>query len=850
MKPLIQILLLALLLATGYTAKAQVMISQYIEGTGTTPKGIEVYNHTAYPIDFSVTPLEVYEGKDGAACTNLPGATVNSGVLMPFQVWVLGTSELTTFALNGSDISGTTTNGFDFTGNDALELYLGGVLIDAIGTCGSDPVTSWSGNGVSTAGQNIATKPGVCAGIINSWTDPSIRFETIGIGADMTGFGESPSCPTQECMHESFVNIPLASSNSYSVRTWTGDNGYDFTATDSRADQSINGKAITILNGLLTVTGVTGGIGALSLTTQRVFAGGSGTIDVTINGNSIGTIPYDSTIQTTTINGINISGLIDLEIVVGSSVDRIKIDDLKWTCYDSPVITSITSVSSLAYSVDCYATDNGTVNFTSAGVFAPGNTFTAELSDETGSFINYTEIGTLSLSGTDPSGTVPFTIPPNTTAGTNYRIRVVSDTPYSNVTDNGNDITINNTQPCIPIVPLEGALLINEFSNGPAGNEEYYELLVVGKCGDTVDLRGYILDDNNGEFGSEGLSPGHLKLSNHAQWSKVAVGSIIVIYYANDKNSKIPQDDPTDSDLDNVYIIPHTNTDLLKIYNDYPNSNDFSYGPAVSTSNAWATTMGLNNQNDAVQSRFPNGALFFGISYGNAMTGGPENMKLTNNSLASKNAYFVSGDFRNINNWRVGNAPLNETPGAANNAANQAWIDMLRDPLSSQCALIPLPITMTHFTGEYKNGEVELFWKAQTELNNDYYEIFHSEKGDHFKSIGTVNGAGTINSPKEYNFTHRTFKSGTHYYRLESVDYDGKIHDNGTISVQINRDDIRFDKHTQALHFPSKGEYHIYSSSGQKVLIVNNEAQTNFSRKGFFLVYNAGSGAVTKIVVQ
>src|SRR5690554_4487794 len=166
MKPLIQILLLALLLATGYTAKAQVMISQYIEGvTGTNHKGIEVYNYTAYPIDFSVTPLEIHQGTDGAACTILSGATVNSGVLAPFKVWVIGSTNLVASALNGSDISGTTVYGFGFNGNDALKLYLGGTLMDVIGTCGDNPTGgSWTGNVVSTADQNIAVKSGICTG--------------------------------------------------------------------------------------------------------------------------------------------------------------------------------------------------------------------------------------------------------------------------------------------------------------------------------------------------------------------------------------------------------------------------------------------------------------------------------------------------------------------------------------------------------------------------------------------------------------------------------------------------------------------------------------------------------------
>ncbi len=48
-------------------------------------------------------------------------------------------------------------------------------------------------------------------------------------------------------------------------------------------------------------------------------------------------------------------------------------------------------------------------------------------------------------------------------------------------------------------------LLINEFSQGSAGDKEYIELVVVGNrtCSKTtVDLRGWIFDDQNGWYGT------------------------------------------------------------------------------------------------------------------------------------------------------------------------------------------------------------------------------------------------------------------------------------------------------------------------------------------------------------
>lgn len=138
---------------------------------------------------------------------------------------------------------------------------------------------------------------------------------------------------TNTCFNESFANIPTSSSTSYSLRNWTGDDGFSIEATDARTDQTINGEAIFIRNGSLTINSVSGGIGTLTLTTQRIFSGGSGDLTVTVNSVSVGTIPYSATQQTASINNINVGGTFNIEISTPGNGDRVALDDLTWTCY-------------------------------------------------------------------------------------------------------------------------------------------------------------------------------------------------------------------------------------------------------------------------------------------------------------------------------------------------------------------------------------------------------------------------------------------------------------------------------------------------------------------------------------
>ncbi len=84
------------------------------------------------------------------------------------------------------------------------------------------------------------------------------------------------------------------------------------------------------------------------------------------------------------------------------------------------------------------------VPFTFQGACNPGNIFTAQLSDLSGSFTSPTVIGT--LPGT-MSGSIACTIPANTPDGTKYRIRVVSSNPAGISVNNLVDLSIHQAIP-------------------------------------------------------------------------------------------------------------------------------------------------------------------------------------------------------------------------------------------------------------------------------------------------------------------------------------------------------------------------------------------------------------------
>jgi hypothetical protein len=141
------------------------------------------------------------------------------------------------------------------------------------------------------------------------------------------------------------------------------------------------------------------------------------------------------------------------------------------------------SLSTTIPSVNYCSGATPTINYTSTGLtLNPGNVFTAELSDAAGSFATPTAIG--SVTSTNPTGTIPCTIPLSQVTGTGYRIRTTSSNVAFIGSDNGANITINTTvTPGISITASPGpAICLNQLTTftatttngGPSPTYQWY----------------------------------------------------------------------------------------------------------------------------------------------------------------------------------------------------------------------------------------------------------------------------------------------------------------------------------------------------------------------------------------
>jgi FlgD Ig-like domain len=97
------------------------------------------------------------------------------------------------------------------------------------------------------------------------------------------------------------------------------------------------------------------------------------------------------------------------------------------------------------------------------------------------------------------------------------------------------------------------------------------------------------------------------------------------------------------------------------------------------------------------------------------------------------------------------------------------------------------PVELTSFTAAVNNGAVELNWRTATETNNKGFEIERKQASTQWERIGYVEGNGTTTEPQTYTFKDNSVQTGSYYYRLKQIDFDGTFSYSKTVEAEINQ---------------------------------------------------------------
>jgi predicted extracellular nuclease len=149
----------------------ELFISEYLEGISNN-RAIEIYNGTGAPVSVDNYNVQIFFNGSTTA-----GLTLNlAGTVADGDVYVIAHAAAAPDIIARADQ--TNSSGW-FSGDDAVVLRRGTVVIDVIGQIGVDPGTEWGTGVTSTADNTLQRLPAVCAGDVDGSDafDPLVQWE-------------------------------------------------------------------------------------------------------------------------------------------------------------------------------------------------------------------------------------------------------------------------------------------------------------------------------------------------------------------------------------------------------------------------------------------------------------------------------------------------------------------------------------------------------------------------------------------------------------------------------------------------------------------------------------------------
>lgn len=89
-----------------------------------------------------------------------------------------------------------------------------------------------------------------------------------------------------------------------------------------------------------------------------------------------------------------------------------------------------------------------------------------------------------------------------------------------------------------------------------------------------------------------------------------------------------------------------------------------------------------------------------------------------------------------------------------------------------------LPVDLLSYTADKRDASVFLNWVTGSEIESDYFVLYHSTNGVDFSELTRIDAADTSTEVINYNFAHNT-PAADNFYKLVQVDFDGTTYDKG-----------------------------------------------------------------------
>jgi hypothetical protein len=131
-----------------------------------------------------------------------------------------------------------------------------------------------------------------------------------------------------------------------------------------------------------------------------------------------------------------------------------------------------------------------------------------------------------------------------------------------------------------------------------------------------------------------------------------------------------------------------------------------------------------------------------------------------------------------LNDEGITEVPFTVTGAAGSSSAKRFRIVFGR-------VMAPLPVTFTSVKAVENNGDISVEWKVENEINVMQYEVEASLDGNHFSKAAEL---AAINGPSNnYVWVDKNVPAGNHFYRIKSLDRDGKVAFTNIVKITISK---------------------------------------------------------------
>lgn len=243
-------LLLMLTSAFSFGQATDLYFGMYSEGSSNN-KFLQIYNGTNAAVDLSNYSVELY-ANGAVTATNTHTFTAGT-MLAAGDVYVLYNTSSNATIIAAGDASSSTCN---FNGDDAIALKKLGVVIDVIGSIGTDPGTAWAVGSTAdgTLNHTIVRKSNVCSpnpvNLSSFGTDDATSEWTVyGIDAEWGQIGSHIGCSTAPSLIITApVNMAFLSPETTSVNVVFNINNFNVAngTGDGHIHYTINGGGIVM----------------------------------------------------------------------------------------------------------------------------------------------------------------------------------------------------------------------------------------------------------------------------------------------------------------------------------------------------------------------------------------------------------------------------------------------------------------------------------------------------------------------------------------------------------------------------------------------------------------------------